>query len=384
MVPTACREAVVAASDARRILARLLDALTGLLGGTLAFTGATSGARAAPLPPDRAEGMYHLYTGGGLTSQGPALLMRKSLADKISVSGQLYVDAVSNASVDVVTTASKYRETRTELGLGLDYAVRDSNINVSLASSKEPDYRADAISLDVAQETFGGMTTVNLGFTRGADKVGRTGIGFFDKATHWQYRAGVTQILTPRWIASANVEAISDSGYLGNPYRAARVFGAAVPENLPRTRSSRALNLRVIGDMGSRDSVRGSYRYFWDNWAVRSHTLEGGYSRYVGESFLLDGFVRYYRQDKASFYNDDAQVQNLYVTRNRQLGTYNGVTVGGKVTYDWKKLAGQYPLKLNGALELLRYRYSDYTDLRNGSPYSLNAAVLQLYVTTSY
>lgn len=359
---------------------RLLKAFTGLLGGTLAV----GGARAAPLPPDRAEGLYHLYHGGGLTSQGPALLMRKSLSDRIALSGQLYVDAVSNASVDVVTTASKYSETRTELGLGVDYAVRDSNLNLSVASSHEPDYRADTVSFDVAQETFGGMTTVNLGFSRAADKVGRAGIGFFDRATHWQYRLGLTQILTPRWVASASLEAIADSGYLGNPYRAARVFGAAVPENLPRTRSSRALNLRLIGDLGSRDAVRGSYRYFWDNWEVRAHTVEGGYSRYVGESFLLDGFVRYYKQDKASFYSDNAQVQNLYVTRNRQLGTYDGFTLGGKATYDWKKLAGKYPLKLNGALELLRYRYSDYTDLRTGSPYTLDAVVLQLYVTTSY
>jgi hypothetical protein len=228
------------------------------------------------------------------------------------------------------------------------------------------------------------MTTVNLGFTRGADKVGQKNLGFFDQAKHWQYRLGVTQILTPRWLASANVEAISDSGYLGNPYRAARVFGAAVPENLPRTRSSRALNLRAIGDLGSRDAVRASYRYFWDNWQVKAHTLEGGYSRYVGESFLFDGFLRHYRQDGASFYSDNAQSQTTYVTRNRQLGTYDGNTLGGKVTYSYRKVPGQYEIKFNGALEVLRYRYSDYTDLRNGRAYSLSATVLQLYVTANY
>jgi hypothetical protein len=365
---------------ASKSLTRLLRALSALIGGAAA----AGAAKAAPLPPDRAEALYHRYNGGGLTSDGPALLVRKTLADKVSLTGQLYVDAVSNASVDVVTTASPYKERRTEYGLGLDYAVRDANISLGLTSSKEPDYRADAFSVDVAQETFGGMTTVNLGFTRGADKVGQRSLGFFDQAKHWQYRVGVTQILTPRWLASANLEAISDSGYLGNPYRAARVFGAAVPENLPRTRSSRALNLRAIGDLGSRDAVRGSYRYFWDNWDIKAHTFEAGYSRYVGESFLLDAFVRHYQQDKALFYSDNAQTQETYVTRNRQLGTYDGNTLGGKVTYSWKKVPGQYEIKLSGALEVLRYRYSDYTDLRTGSPYSLSASVLQLYVTANY
>ena len=365
---------------ASSMLSHLLRGLGALLGGAFA----AHGAKAAPLPPDHAEAMFHRYSGGGLTSDGPAFLVRKSLFDKVSLTGQVYVDAVSNASIDVVTTASPYKERRNEFGLGLEYAVRDGLITLGLTSSKEPDYKADAFSVDVAQETFGGMTTVNLGFTRGADKVGQKTIGFFDQAKHWQYRVGVTQILTAKWLASANIEAIADSGYLGNPYRAARVFGAAVPENVPRTRSSRALNLRAIGDLGSRDAMRVSYRYFWDNWDVKSHTFEGGYSRYVGESFLLDGFLRHYRQGKASFYSDDAQVQNTFVTRNRQLGTYDGNTLGGKVTYSWRKVPGQYEIKFNGALELLRYRYSDYTDLRSGGAYSLNASVLQLYVTANY
>jgi hypothetical protein len=367
----------VAASELAR---RVLRALSALLGGLFA----AHGAKAAPLPPDRGEALYHRYSGGGLTADGPALLVRKTLADKVSLTGQVYVDAVSNASVDVVTTASPYKERRNEYGLGLEYAVRDANLTFGLSRSKEPDYVADAFSVDVSQETFGGMTTVNLGFTRASDKVGQKTIGFFDQAKHWQYRLGVTQILTPRWLASANLEVIADSGYLGNPYRAARVFGAAVPENLPRTRSSRAINVRAIGDLGSRDAVRGSYRYFWDNWDIKGHTLEGGYSRYVGESFLLDGFLRHYRQSAASFYSDDAQALNTYVTRNRQLGTYDGNTLGGKVTYSWRKVPGQYEIKFIGGLELLRYQYSDYTDLRNGKAYSLSATNLQLYVTATY
>jgi len=51
--------------------------------------------------------------------------------------------------------------------------------------------------------------------------------------------------------ASMNFEAVNDEGYLGSPYRAARVFGATIPERVPRTRSSRAVKLRAIGDVGS-------------------------------------------------------------------------------------------------------------------------------------
>lgn len=360
---------------------RLLAALAGLLGGVFA----SGAARAATLPEDRAEALFHVYTGGGTTASGPALLVRKSLFDKVSLTGSLYVDAVSNASIDVVTTASPYQERRNDYGLALDYAVRDSLITLAVGASQEPDYRTRSVSLDIAQETFGGMTTVNVGFTRAADDVGKVGEpGFVDQATHWQYRVGVTQILTPKWLASMNLEAVADSGFLGNTYRVARVFGAAVPERHPRTRSSRAVKLRAIGDMGSRDSVRAEYRYFWDNWAVKAHTAEVGYSRYLGQSFLADAFVRYYKQSAALFYSDNAQAETIYVSRNRQLSDFDNFVVGGKLTLDWKKQPGQYDLKAHAGVELLNLKYHNFTDIRTGSLYSLRAAVLQLYLTATY
>ena len=366
---------------ASKTCTRLLAALAGLLGGVFA----TGAARAATLPEDRAEAMVHIYKGGGVTATGPALLVRKNIADKVSLSGSFYVDAVSNASIDVVTTASPYKERRNDVGLGLDYAVRDSVVTLALGASKEPDYATRSLSLDIAQETFGGMTTVNLGFTRAADEVGKVGDpAFKDSATHWQYRVGVTQILTSRWLASVNLEAVADTGFLGNTYRVARVFGATVPERHPRTRSSRAVKLRAIGDLGSRDAVRAEYRYFWDSWEIQAHTFEAGYSRYLGESFLADAFVRYYTQSAALFYSDNAQSETTYVSRNRQLSEFDNVVLGGKLSFDWKKQPGRYDLKAHAGFELYNLNYKNFTDLRNGSAYSLRAAVLQLFLTATY
>ena len=353
----------------------------GVLGGVLA----ASTGRAVTLPEDTAEAMLHVYKGGGLTASGPALLVRKSMADKVSLSASYYVDAVSSASVDVVTTASPYKETRKEAGFGADYVVRDSRITVSAASSKEPDYEVSTGGIDLSQETFGGMTTVTLGYTHSSDKVGRKGSpGFFDSATHWQYRLGVTQILTPRWLMSAKFEAIADDGFLASPYRVARVFGAAVPERLPRTRSSRALALDTVVDLGARDALHAQYRYFWDNWDIRAHTLEAGYRRYLRERWLGDATLRLHTQDKALFYSDNANAETLYVTRNRQFSTFHSVGLGARLSYDWKREPGRYEVKAHGSWELVNFRYKDYTDLRTGKTYSFNANVLALYLTATY
>ena len=355
--------------------------LSGLLGGVFAM----HGARAVDLPQDSAEALFHSYNGGGVNANGPALLVRKNIADKVSLSASYYVDSVSNASIDVITTASPFRERRSEYGFGADYVYRDSKITLGMTSSSEPDYKADTVSMDVSQEVFGGMSTISLGFSRGNDKVGKhLSPEFNDYAKHWQYRLGATQILTPRWIASANFEIVADDGYLGSPYRAARVFGAAVPERNPRTRSSRAMKFRVIGDLGSRDAVHADYRYFWDTWKIKAHTVELGYSRYFGDAWLADGFLRYYTQRKASFYSDNAQSETLYVSRNRQLGSFDSIGLGAKVTYSAGRYQGQYDIKVNGSLEAYQFRYKDFTDLRDGSAYSFIGTIFQVVLTATY
>jgi hypothetical protein len=365
--------------------------LLGLLAGVLA----SGSARAIELPEDRADLMYHYYDGAGTKAYGPALLVRKSLLDKVSLFGGYYVDQVSNASIDVVTTASKYSETRREETFGLDYVYRDATVTLSGSNSAEPDYKAKSANIDVSQEMFANMTTVSLGYTRAWDRVGQNvkgqGVSFIDTVKHWRYRLGLTQVLTPRLIASANFEAVSDDGLLSSPYRLARVGpngnpvnAGTVSESDPRTRTSRAIQTRLIGDLGSRDALYGGYRYFWDTWAIRAHTFDVGYRRYFGEKWLGDAYLRYYKQSKALFYTDVSPVPMTYISRNRQLSTFKEYGLGMKVAYSAKQVPGKYEIKLNGALERARFSYSDFTDIRDGSRFKYNHTIAQLFVTMTY
>lgn len=352
-------------------------------------------AEAAVLPEDRSEALLHVYDGGGVSAYGPAFLVRKSIADRVSLSGQYYVDAVSNASIDVVTTASEFKETRTSWTLGASLLVRDAIVSLGYDQSTEPDYKATTFSADASQDVFGGMTTVSIGFSRARDDVGQKTLGFFDKATHWQYRTGITQILSPRWLASLNLEAVHDEGYLGSPYRAARVFGATIPERVPRTRSSRAVKLRAIGDVGgsgvagegggARMAVRAEYRYYWDNWDIQGQTLELGGSRYFGERWLGDLSLRWYSQGKALFYSDNAQFETLYLSRNRQLSTFRSIGLGAKATWSPEgPVASKYNMKVIGGYEFKQFRFADFTDVRTGAKYKHDAHVLQLTVSGTF
>ncbi len=381
----------MAATDAlrprlRRIAARLLSTCAragSLLLGVIAPFAAPT-ARAADLPADTAEALLHVYKGGGVTASGPALLVRKSIAGKVSLSGSYYVDAVSNASIDVVTTASPFKETRNAYDVGFDTVVRDTAMRVSRSTSREPDYQADALAVDVTQDLFGNMTTVTLGHTRAWDRVGRVHEGFFDRARHWQYRLGLSQVLTPRATMGVAFEAIADDGYLGNPYRVARVFGAAVPERHPRTRSSRALTFRGAYSLAPGSALRAEYRWFWDTWDIRAHTVEAAWARTFGDRWLGEAFVRLHTQSAAIFYADNASSETLYLSRNRQLSSFSSPSLGVKSTWTWREAVRGHDVKLTGSTEFKQFKYDNFTDIRTGQAYSHNAVLLQLTASASF
>ena len=41
-------------------------------------------------------------------------------------------------------------------------------------------------------------------------------------------------------------------------------------------------------------------------------------------------------------------------------------------------------LKLNGSLEFKRFDYSDFSDIRNGKPYTFDAGLMQVYVSATF
>jgi len=105
---------------------------------------AASALPAGVLPEDRADTLYHYYNGDNVQIDGPSILVRKSIKDTVSVFGNYYVDSISSASIDVVTTgASEYSEERTEYSVGMDFLHEDTIMSVSFTDSAENDYVAE-------------------------------------------------------------------------------------------------------------------------------------------------------------------------------------------------------------------------------------------------
>ena len=385
---------------------RILLQIVGLQVGLLVAWALPAGV----LPEERVDTLYHYFDGGGVQIDGPSILLRKNIKDSVSVYGNYYIDSISSASIDVVTTgASPYAEERNEYSVGMDFLHEDTIMSVSYTNSDENDYKAQSINIGVAQEVFGGMTTVTMGFGRGSDQIYRNGPDgkpdglFNDQAERRNYRLGVSQVVTQNILLGINYEAIIDEGYLNNPYRQVRYDDpnsasgySFQSEVYPRTRASNALALRARYHLPYRAAVHGGYRFFTDSWGIDAQNIDVGYTHPLKETWIFDVSYRYYAQTAADFYSDlfpyeDAQ---NFMGRDKEMSTFNSHAIRFGVSYDlmadgWRFMQN---LTMNVYYDHILFEYKDFRDLRpvddsgtpSGAPgseplYNFSADVLQLY-----
>ena len=223
---------------------------------------------ASVLPEDRTDALYHRYEGGGVLIDGPSVLIRKKVGKNVSMVGNYYVDYVSSASIDVVTTASPYTEERRQWSVGADYLRGNTTLRANYVESNESDYNAKTAAFSVSQDMFGQLTTLTLSYGYGDDIVRRSDDPTFERyVKRQQYGIGITQILTKNLITALNIQTTTEEGFLNNPYRSVRYFDASSargfsfePELYPNTRTANAVGIRGRYFLPYRAALEAEYR----------------------------------------------------------------------------------------------------------------------------
>jgi hypothetical protein len=355
---------------------------------------------AGVLPDDRADALYHSYDGGGVTIDGPSLMVLKKVGQNVALSGNYYVDSISSASIDVVTSgASAYSEDRSEFSGGVDYLHGNSIMSLSYTNSSEDDYEANSASFGVSMDMFGNMTTVSMGYSRGWDTVMNNLDSSFSRDVDRQnYKLGLAQVISKDTTMELNYEGITDEGFLNNPYRSVRYLNtdgvtySLEPEVYPNTRTSSAVAVRAMHYLPWRASVSGEYRYFTDTWDIDAHNVRLGYTHPLSGGWMLDTSYRYYTQTAADFYSDLFLMQGAqnFLARDKELSTFSSHTIGFKVSYDFIRdgWRGIDRGTLNLSYDHILFDYDDFRDLRVTTPvagdeplYDFSADVVQFFVS---
>ena len=363
---------------------------------------ATVKANGAVLPQDRADAMYHSYQGGGMSIDGPSILLRKKIGNHVSVSANYYVDTISGASIDVLATASPYEEERTEHSVGVDFLHNKTLMNLNYTSSSENDFEAESVHFGLSQDFFGDLTTLTMGYSKGKDEVGKTGDeSFLEEADRQNYRVGVTQVLTKNMIVGLSFETISDEGYLNNPYRSVRFLDPGAErgyrfetEVYPNTRTSSAASLTANYYLPYRASIYGEAKVFSDTWGIDANTYKLGYIHTFGDDWLLDLRVRHYDQGKADFYQDmfSRSAEFNVRARDKEMSTFNNLSLGFSVTYEFQFSPQNWLKKstLNVEFDHVRFEYDDFRNVLLDAPvgeepfYEFSANITRIYFSIFY
>ena len=357
-------------------------------------------ANAAVLPEERADVLYHSYDGGGININGPAILVRKSVGDSVSVSAKHYVDTISSASIDVevILGASTYNEERVEESFSIDFLNEKTLMNFSFTNSKENDFLADTYAFGISQDMFGDLTTISMGYAHGDNIVGKTGTPSFSKTSQADnFNLSLAQVMTKNLIMSTAFDLVTDAGFLNNPYRKVRYRNTATTflledEIYPATRTSTAVALRAKYFLPYRAAIHGEYRIFKDSWGITANNFELGYTHPFANDWIAEAHIRSYAQTKADFYSDLFPYSNSqnFLARDKELSSFTNNTIGFGISYEFAKGEGGLIDKasVNFKFDHIQFDYQDFRDARQTSYaagteplYQFSANIMQLFLS---
>lgn len=182
-------------------------------------------------------------------------------------------------------------------------------------ASTEPDYGSMSAALGGTVELFQRNTAVSGSLGYGQDTVSPVeappGQDEMWPAEHERVAASIsaTQILSRSMLVSAGGAATFQLGQLANPYRRALVRTSLFPEVVPDRRDRLTAFVGLAWHLGLRTALHLRQGMYADSWDVRAWIPEAALAVELGESTLLTGHYRYYRQSAAYFY--EARYQDL-------------------------------------------------------------------------
>jgi hypothetical protein len=155
--------------------------------------------------------------------------------------------------------------------------------------------------------------------------------------------AGVTQVLGRNTIVRLDYSLSRSSGYHDDPYKILSVVqprGSAAPgepvdylyEHRPGSRLKQALYGEVRRYIAG-TVVDASYRYFWDDWGIESHTADLLLRVPVRGDHAVEPYLRWYRQTEADFYNAyllEGRATPTFASADSRLAAFDAMTYGLK------------------------------------------------------
>ena len=157
---------------------------------------------------------------------------------------------------------------------------------------------------------------------------------------------------------------ITQQGYLSLPFHRVYLDDDSVnQEKLPDTRLKIPLAVRASYFFGDNIIIRAYYRYYSDDWNLKSHTADLEIPVKLSQSLSLSPFYRYYTQTAIKYFDAYKQhsAADQYYTSNYDLSGFNSSFIGMGMKFTPPK--GVFGIKHFNTLELRYGHYSRTTNM---------------------
>jgi hypothetical protein len=310
----------------------------------------------------------------------PAVRLTRLFTSGATLSGQLVFDVITGASptgarpaggVQTITTPSggtqvvqagtlpltSFHDRRWAYDLDWGQPVGTlfkaaTNAHYSI----EKDYESRGVSEKFSLDTNHHLLTWSLGagynrdavFPVGGIPLGLSpGGAMMDETRDAKYvssfMAGLARVMSRRWVMALDATSATEHGYLTEPYKIVSILDPVtqapvdhLTEKRPETRLRNSVLASSIYHLTT-DVMYLTYRYYWDDWKVQSHTLDFKYRTELGGESFLQPHLRYYTQTAAKFFTlgliQGAPLPD-FASSDQRLSQFQSVTLG--LTYGFK------------------------------------------------
>ena len=281
-------------------------------------------------------------------------------------------DAISSASVDVVTAATDaVDDLRNEFGLNArrEAIVEDLDVNGGYAVSFERDSYSHIGHAGAQYSLLQKNLVVAVGYGLSYNRMGVRDEPIGSWRPLWVHSGdvGATYIIDPSTQVEFIYSAGFSHGYHANRYRRVPVTwrqdlrGAAwVEEAAPDQRVRNAFTLRGQRTIGEDLILSADYRLYFDTWGVVGHTATLGSTIELPANLSLRLRVRGAVESGADFYEVVYESLSEYRTRDRRLSPHLSGLAGLALTWNLGPQVGLENLELRAAVDGLVYRFDDY------------------------
>ncbi|MGE3802061.1 MAG: DUF3570 domain-containing protein [Candidatus Kapaibacterium sp.] len=163
-----------------------------------------------------------------------------------------------------------------------------------------------------------------------------------------------SRVLNRRMILNISPGFTLQQGLLSTPFHRVYFQESFLPkvENLPEQRVKIPFGIGLNSFIGGEWVIRSSYRFYWDDFGILSHTGNVEAPWKVGQSFTLTPFVRLYTQTASDFFRPfgEHNLDEVFYTSDYDLSKFTSIKAGLGVRY--------YPFA--SFLKDLSIRYSYY------------------------